>query len=72
MTKTVDYFLSPVSPWTYLGHERFLAMCRNYNARINVRPCDLSGKIFPVSGGLPRRSDGRPVRCRRENTSALE
>lgn len=53
MTKTVDYFLSPVSPWTYLGHERFLAMCRSHKVRINVRPCDLTGKIFPISGGLP-------------------
>jgi hypothetical protein len=53
MTKTVDYFLSPVSPWTYLGHERLREMCRRHGARINVRPCDLGGKIFPVSGGLP-------------------
>jgi 2-hydroxychromene-2-carboxylate isomerase len=53
MTKTVDYFLAPVSPWTYLGHERLREMCRRHGARINVRPCDLGGKIFPVSGGLP-------------------
>ncbi len=53
MTKTVDYFFSTVSPWTYLGHERLRAMCRRHAARINVRPCDLGGKIFPISGGLP-------------------
>jgi carboxymethylenebutenolidase len=53
MPKTVDYFFSTVSPWTYLGHERLHAMCRRYGARINVRPCDLAARIFPVSGGLP-------------------
>ena len=23
MSKTVDYYLAPQSPWTYLGHQRF-------------------------------------------------
>jgi len=53
MTKTVDYYLTPVSPWTYLGHERFAAMCAQHGATIRVKPCDIGGKIFPVSGGLP-------------------
>jgi len=53
MTKTVDYFFSPVSPWTYLGHQRFQTMCKRHGAHVNVRPCDLTGKIFPISGGLP-------------------
>lgn len=49
---TVTYFMSPVSPWTYLGHERFLAMARRHGARIVLRPVDL-GRVFPVSGGVP-------------------
>jgi 2-hydroxychromene-2-carboxylate isomerase len=53
MPKIVDYFFSTVSPWTYLGHERFRAMARKHGATINVRPCDLAGKVFPVSGGVP-------------------
>ncbi len=53
MTKTVDYYFTPVSPWTYLGHERFAAMCARHGATIRVKPCDIGGKIFPVSGGLP-------------------
>ena len=53
MNKTVDYFFSPVSPWTYLGHQRLQAMCKQHGARINVRPCDLTAKIFPISGGVP-------------------
>ena len=52
MPKTIDYFLSPVSPWTYLGHERFAAIAKAAQATIRVLPVDL-GRVFPVSGGLP-------------------
>lgn len=52
MSKTVDYYFSPISPWTYLGHPRLAAMLKKYGAQVNLKPMDL-GKIFPVSGGLP-------------------
>jgi len=52
MPRTIDYYLSPMSPWTYLGHERFAALARKYGATIDVKPVDY-GKIFPASGGLP-------------------
>lgn len=52
MSRTVDYFFAPNSPWTYLGHERFVAMARAAGATVRVRPVDL-GQVFPVSGGLP-------------------
>jgi 2-hydroxychromene-2-carboxylate isomerase len=52
MTKSVDYYLTPVSPWTYLGHARFVDIARRYRATIAVKPIDL-GRVFPVSGGLP-------------------
>ena len=52
MATTVDYFLSPQSPWVYLGHERFAAIAKAAGAKINVLPVDL-GRVFPVSGGLP-------------------
>jgi len=48
----IDYFLSPQSPWTYLGHERFAEIAAKAGASINVLPVDL-GRVFPVSGGLP-------------------
>ena len=53
MSYVIDYYLAPQSPWTYLGHQRFADMARAASARINVRPVDLGGKVFPVSGGLP-------------------
>lgn len=53
MTLTIDYYLAPQSPWTYLGHERFVRMAAQAGATVNVLPVDLGGRIFPVSGGLP-------------------
>ena len=53
MTHVVDYYYTPQSPWTYLGHERFAALARAAGAQVNVRPVDLGGKVFPTSGGLP-------------------
>ena len=53
MTHSVDYYFSPQSPWTHLGHQRLAAMAKAANARVRVLPVDLGGKVFPVSGGLP-------------------
>ncbi len=52
MTKHVDYYFSPSSPWTYLGHARFADIARRHGAQIAVKPVDY-GVIFPQSGGLP-------------------
>jgi carboxymethylenebutenolidase len=52
VTVAIDYFLSPQSPWTYLGHERLAEIASKARATINVLPVDL-GRVFPVSGGLP-------------------
>ena len=49
---TIDYYLSPQSPWTYLGHERLAQIAAAAGAKVNVLPVDL-GRVFPVSGGLP-------------------
>lgn len=52
MAKVIDYFFTPISPWTYLGHDRFVALARQAGADVRVRPVDY-GRVFPVSGGLP-------------------
>ncbi len=52
MEKIVDYYFSPMSPWSYLGHERLSNIARKHRAQIRVKPVDF-GKIFPASGGLP-------------------
>jgi 2-hydroxychromene-2-carboxylate isomerase len=53
MPATIDYYFAPNSPYVYLGHERFIRIARAAGAAINVKPVDLGGKVFPVSGGLP-------------------
>jgi 2-hydroxychromene-2-carboxylate isomerase len=50
--KTVEYFMIPSSPWTYLGHARLAQIAKQHQARIVMKPFDL-GQVFPVSGGLP-------------------
>ena len=52
MPKHIDYYLTPVSPWTYLGHARLAEMAKRHGATVSVKPVDY-GVIFPQSGGLP-------------------
>lgn len=52
MSTTVDYYIAPQSPWTYLGHQRFVQMAKAAGATVRLMPMDL-GKVFPLSGGLP-------------------
>ena len=51
-TKTVEYFLSPVSPYVYLGHARFVELARAQGATVVIKPMDLA-RVFPATGGLP-------------------
>lgn len=50
--KIIDYFDSMSSPWTYLGHPRFVALARRFDLTIRHKPMDLL-KVWSVSGGLP-------------------
>jgi 2-hydroxychromene-2-carboxylate isomerase len=52
LAKTIDYYLTCPSPWSYLGHARLLVIAQHHGATINLKPVDY-GRIFPVSGGLP-------------------
>jgi 2-hydroxychromene-2-carboxylate isomerase len=51
--KTIDYYFAPSSPWTYLGHQRLVAIAAKHQAAIRPMPVDLAGRVFPGSGGLP-------------------
>lgn len=52
MPKVIDYYFTPSSPYTYLGHGRFMELVSVHGAAANLKPVDY-GVIFPVSGGLP-------------------
>lgn len=58
MAPRIDYFFTPISPWVFLGSERFHGIARQAGAEIAYRPVDF-GRIFPASGGLPCRSARR-------------
>jgi 2-hydroxychromene-2-carboxylate isomerase len=50
--KTITYYAMPLSPWTYLGHQRFCNIAAKAGARIELKMMDL-GQVFATSGGLP-------------------
>ncbi|MET3107153.1 2-hydroxychromene-2-carboxylate isomerase [Oxalobacteraceae bacterium GrIS 2.11] len=50
--RVCDYYLSPISPWSYLGHQRFLNLAQQYDIKIDMKPIDI-GQVFAVSGGMP-------------------
>tara|TARA_R110000787_G_scaffold46640_4_gene113212 strand:+ start:30868 stop:31464 length:597 start_codon:yes stop_codon:yes gene_type:complete len=52
LTKTIDYYLTLISPWAFLGHDRLVKMVAENNTEINIIPVNY-GKIFAATGGLP-------------------
>jgi 2-hydroxychromene-2-carboxylate isomerase len=52
MSKHVDYYFTPLSPWTFLGARRFAEIVARQGASVSVRPVDF-GPIFAKTGGLP-------------------
>lgn len=52
MPKHIDYFMSPASPYAYLGHARFMQIVEKHDAQVVLKPFDMV-KIFSISGGLP-------------------
>jgi len=53
MNRTIEYFLAPSSPWTYLGHNRLVEILKETGVTVRLFPMDLGGKVFPATGGLP-------------------
>jgi 2-hydroxychromene-2-carboxylate isomerase len=68
--KHVDYYFTPLSPWTFLGHRRFVESVLRHGATVRVCPVDF-GPIFARTGGLPlherpkARQDYRMMELRR-------
>lgn len=52
MSRHVDYYFSPMSPWSHLGHARFREIAKRHGATVAVKPVDY-GRVFPASGGVP-------------------
>lgn len=52
MPRTIDYYFSLHSPWTYLGHATFLEIAKRHGCDIVYRPVPLRA-VFDETGGLP-------------------
>jgi 2-hydroxychromene-2-carboxylate isomerase len=69
----IDYFFSTVSPYTYLAGLRMEEVAARHGATIAYRPMDLTGGIFPRTGGVavkerhPARLDYRLQELRRQS-----
>lgn len=50
--KTIVYYFTITSPWSYLGHRPFLNMAAEHGFDIAFKPADF-GPVFAQSGGLP-------------------
>lgn len=52
MAKSIDYFISLNSPWTYLGGDRLIDLAARHGATVTVKPVNFI-EVFAASGGLP-------------------
>lgn len=50
--RTVTYYMSLNSPWTYLGSARLAEMARRHGVRVDIKPARF-GDVFAKTGGLP-------------------
>lgn len=48
----IDYFLFPLSPFTYLAGNRLEEIAQKHSAKITYKPFDLMS-VFPRTGGKP-------------------
>jgi 2-hydroxychromene-2-carboxylate isomerase len=52
MTRTITYYFTSSSPWTYIGHEPFLDVVRRHALKVEYRPMSTT-EVFARTGGLP-------------------
>ena len=52
MRKTIDYYFTVTSPWSYLGDIRVREIAARCNVTLQHRPVN-AGEIFSKTGGLP-------------------
>jgi carboxymethylenebutenolidase len=52
LSRAIDYYFAPFSPYAYLGHRRFVEIAAEARATVRVRPMDLIA-VFAATGGVP-------------------
>ena len=53
MTKTVDYYFFLLSPWSYLGTNKFNQIISKHNLTVNYKPIDVMKTFGSMGGTLP-------------------
>lgn len=48
----IDYYLTLVSPYAYMGHAQLVEIANRNGAEVNIKPVNM-GAIFSETGGLP-------------------
>ena len=58
----IDYYYTLMSPWAYLGAQRFYDLQKKYNFEIKHYPLDII-RLFSLSGGIPlaKRTEQRKI-----------
>jgi len=51
MLRTVDYYFTCSSPWTYIGHDPFMEVAKRHALKINYKPMP-TREVFARTGGL--------------------
>jgi 2-hydroxychromene-2-carboxylate isomerase len=70
MSRSIDYYFSCISPWSYLGHARFIAIAKQHTLTVAYRPVPLA-RLFAETGGVaaskrhPARQDYRLIELQR-------
>jgi len=52
MSKIIEYYMSLVSPWSFLGNDQLCDIVQRYNVSIDLIPIDY-GQMFAATGTLP-------------------
>lgn len=50
--RNIDYYFTTMSPWSFLGHARFMEVARANKAQVSFFPV-LLAPVFAETGGLP-------------------
>lgn len=62
MSRSIDYYFSSNSPWSFIGHDAFMEIVQRHALKVNYKPVALA-RVFPETGGLPL-AERPPVRRR--------
>jgi 2-hydroxychromene-2-carboxylate isomerase len=52
MSRSIDYYFTASSPWTFIGHDLFMEIAKRHALKVNYKPVFFP-KVFAETGGLP-------------------